>query len=267
MDKLVRFRKILKELYEKIITDELNISLATLVMLIIVIVIPSLLAGEYAKPGFLDNIVASANSMVFDLFIIGIFITGLSKIGEKKRQIQQYLNEIDDFRNWPEQIAAHRIRGNIIRLNKLGIKKINLNNCYLAHAKLEGINLINSDMWKANLEGCDLENSKLQNADLWNSNITGAILRNANLSHANLDSAILTNADFSDSNLDGTRLINTILLNTDFTNSILDNADLTGAKNLDPIKLSKVKSAVNVKVDEKLLNQLKKYNPGLFDNV
>jgi BTB/POZ domain-containing protein KCTD9 len=241
----------------------IGLSLITLFFLTLIIILPTFLIGKYKDPGFLDNVLVEANGMVLDLLIFGVFISWLSNRQEKKRQIQFYMNEIDDFRNWPEQTAAHRIRGNIIRLNKMGISKIDLSNCYLENAKLENVKLVDSDLWKTNLSNCDLDNSDLQGSDLWNSNLTGAVLRNARLEKASLVNAKLINSNLSDSNLKGAILSYSDLLEANYSNAILDDADLTEVKSLDPIQLSKVKSAANLIIDKKLFDQAKRHNPHL----
>jgi hypothetical protein len=266
MEKSRKSRKSWKEIYDNIITDQMNITLVTLGLLIILIVIPSFIAGEFRKADFWDNIIASANSMVFDLFVIGVFITGLSKIGEKKRQIQQYMNEIDDFRDWPQEEAARRIRGSIIRLNKLGINKIDLRLCTLAHTNLEGVDLTDAVIIRANLSGCYLENSTFEGVDFYFANLAAAKFCHANLSNANLTEADLSKADLSDANLTGAVLKGATLSDAILTNAILDGANLIGARNITPLQVSRVKSAKNVLLDELLKNRVKILNPRLFED-
>ena len=63
--------------------------------------------------------------MLFDVAIIGILIFWLNKIGEERRRIKTYLDEIDDFRLWESDEAAFRTVGNIKRLNQNKIYNIN----------------------------------------------------------------------------------------------------------------------------------------------
>jgi uncharacterized protein YjbI with pentapeptide repeats len=265
MKLFARYRKSLLDLYNKIITEEIYISVITLAVLVVFVITPTLISGKYSEPSFFENMLASANAMVFDLLVFGVLVAWFSKIGEKRREVQQYMNEIDDFRDWPEQVAAHRIRGNIRRLNQSGVSQMNLKKCYLVDANLENVKLSGSELWKANFAKCDLENGQLDGCDMWSTDFTNAILRNVNLSFSKIDDAVFTNADLSDANFKNASLTGVNFENANLANAILDNADLTGAKGLNPIQLSKVKSVINIKIDEKLLNQAKKINQTLVD--
>ncbi len=66
----------------------------------------------------MENVFVKAHGMLFDILVIGILILFLSKLAEKRIANQRYLDEIDDFRDWESDEAAHRIAGNIRRLNK-----------------------------------------------------------------------------------------------------------------------------------------------------
>lgn len=263
----MKYRIVLRKLYEKITSDELNILLSLLLLLIIIVVVPTVILGGYGKRGFLESIWANVNTMVIELLILGIILKLLTKVSSKRKEIQQYLNEIDNSRFWNDQNAARRIRKCITSLNQLGISQIDLNNCYISNAQLEGVTLVDSNLWKANFEECDLENSDLQKSDFWSANLKGAVLRRANLSDANLDSCILTKADLSGAILKDACLKNSTLLDADLTDSILDNADLTGVKGISPLQLSKAKSAINIKADDKLLDKARSIKPNLFEIV
>ena len=45
----------------------------------------------------------------------------LERLGEKRRNIKRWQEEIDDFRGWNSEEAKFRIVGNIKRLNRNGI--------------------------------------------------------------------------------------------------------------------------------------------------
>lgn len=264
---LKRYKQALLNLYEKIVSDEVYISLSLLVLLVIAVVVPTAIHGFYGKPDFMKSIWANINAMVIDLLIVGFFVKILSRVGSRRRTIQQYVNEIDDLRGWEDQMAAHRIRGNIVRLNRLGISKINLRSCYLAKADLAGVNLNGADLIKASLEDCDLDDSNLQETDFWSANLKGATLRNVNLCHANLRNCVLTNADLSGADLRNVCLKDSVLLDADLTGTILDNADLSGVTDLGPIQLTKAKSAKNITIEERLINIARRIRPELFDKA
>lgn len=264
MRRLNEYRKALAEFYNRIVLEESNLSIITLVLLVLIVIVPTLLSGKYGNPDFLDNVLGEANGMVLDLLVFGVLVSWFSRIGERRREIQHYLNEIDDFRDWPEQVAAHRIRGNIRRLNNLGISRMNLAKCYLGEANLENVKLSGSELWKSNLSRSDLESGQLDGCDMWSTDFRNSILRSVNLSLSRSDNAQFANADLSDANLASSTLVGADFENANLTNAILDNADLTDATGLEPFQLAKVKSAINAKMDERLFIQTQKLNPKIF---
>ncbi len=251
------------DIYRRLDSDNITSALIVLVVLIILIIIPTFLSGKYHEPDFLDNILGEANGMVLDLLIFGVFVTWLSSKRETKRQVLHYKDEIDDFRNWPDQTAARRIRGNIRRLNKLGVHKMDLHECYLVDANLADINLKGSDIWGANLSGCDLDSAEMQRCDLWKTNLTKTILQGADFTEAKLNDANLTGSNLSGVILKGANLTNTNFQDANLNNAILDDANLTGVEGLEPIQLSKVKSLNNILLDEKLLIKARQHNQKL----
>ncbi len=82
---------------------------------------------------------------------------------EKSRRIEQWKEEIDDYRGWDEKEATYRIVGMIKRLNKHNVTRIDLSRCFLKGANLEN----------ANLEGANLFRANLQGASLWSANLEG----------------------------------------------------------------------------------------------
>lgn len=248
---------------DRVAADEVNILLALFGLMILVVVVPTALYGEYGVASFRESMWASVNAIIIDLVVGGIILKFLARRGSKRRETQLYLNEIDDFRYWQDQSAAHRIRGNIFRLNRLGTTQIDLTNCYLAQAQLVDVKLINSRLLRVVLEGSDLENAQLQGSDFYRANLKAATLRNADLSGAKLENCELTAANLAAANLTKTSLRDSVLKDVDLTGSILDEADLTGVLYMNPVQLSKARSAVNVKIDRKLLEKACELNPSL----
>jgi len=105
---------------------------------------------------------------------------------------------------------------------------------------LDGVNLENSNLYRADLESTSLVDAKLRNVNLKDSvlksaNFQGATLHESNLYGADLREANLEGADLRDANLlksrfDGARLHRTIFGGTSF-----DSGLLTGALGLDTI--------------------------------
>jgi hypothetical protein len=128
--------------------------LALIVSVILVIGLTILFVGY--ERNFFENIMVEAHGMVLDILVIGLFILWLNKLGEKRLENKRYQDEIDDFRYWHSEEAAHRIVGSIKRLNKNGISNIDLSHCYLARMVLRRANLQGALLMGANLQGARL---------------------------------------------------------------------------------------------------------------
>lgn len=117
--------------------------------------------------------------MLFDLFVTATFLLWLNKRLEKNREIRKYHEEIDDFRYWKSREAMYRIVGNIKRLEKNGVTKINLRRCLLKHAPLRGVKIIGANLRQVKLQNAILGESKLEEAILDKANLEGEDFRDA----------------------------------------------------------------------------------------
>lgn len=255
-----------------------------------------------------DNVLVEAHGLLFDLLVFGV-ILGLYEYNKKRdedakkaeiakqQRIERYQEEIDDFRGWEGKEASYRIAGNIRRLIKEGVSEIDLSNCFLKKANLEGIALEEANLVSVSLIGANLKNAKLPHAHL-----DGGYLRNANLNGVDLNHAILCFADLTqtqlmDANLTDANLFKAVLKETHLRNAklikavltqarlietYLFEADLTGADLTDAalidVTLDKTKglSVEMLKpcytlyksekwIPENILSQLKKEKPELFE--
>jgi uncharacterized protein YjbI with pentapeptide repeats len=227
---------------------------------------------------FIQQILAEAHGMIFDIAVIGILIFWLNQNGEIKQRIRTYKDEIDDFRLWESEEAAFRTVGNIKRLNRHKIHDINLVNCYLPRTNLNYVNLAGSNLNSANVSQsslieANLENARLNQTNFENSNLNQANLKSAYASGANFkdafliksqfENAFLIKANFNNAFLMEANLQNCYVMGADFENASLYKADLRGAKGLTVEQLSKVKTLYLAKFDEDILDQIKSSLPEL----
>lgn len=230
---------------------------------------------------FIQQILAEAHGMIFDIAVIGILIFWLNQNGEIRQRIRTYKDEIDDFRLWESEEAAFRTVGNIKRLNRHKIHEINLVNCYLARTNLNYVNLsgsnlnssnvsqsslIESNLINARLNQTNFENSNLNQADLTGAYASGANFKDAFLIKANFEGAFLIKANFKNAFLMESNLSNCYLMGADFENASLYKADLRGAKGLSIDQLAKVKTLYLAKFDDEILDQIKTTLPALVDS-
>lgn len=255
---------------------------SSLVLLIMAVLVLGLSAEYYINEfdTFIQQILAEAHGMIFDIAVIGILIFWLNQNGEIRQRIRTYKDEIDDFRLWESEEAAFRTVGNIKRLNRHKIHEINLVNCYLARTNLNYVNLsgsnlnssnvsvsslIESNLVNARLNQTNFENSNLNQADLTGAYASGANFKDAFLIKANFEGAFLIKANFKNAFLMESNLTNCYLMGADFENASLYKADLRGAKGLSIEQLAKVKTLYLAKFDDEILEQIKTTLPALVD--
>jgi hypothetical protein len=162
---------------------------------------------------FLLGVLGNLHGSLFDLLLVGALVLWFNKLGERRQAIKRYQEEIEDYLLWYSDEAAHRIAGNIRRLNRLGITNIYLAYAYLNKADLVGVNLMNACLMSAELQETILITAHLQGASLVRANLKRALLAGANLTSADLWYADLSGANLARANL---------------MEANLEDADLTG---------------------------------------
>ncbi|HYF69347.1 MAG TPA: pentapeptide repeat-containing protein [Ohtaekwangia sp.] len=270
----------IREIFDSIIEKPLLTS--SLVLLVVTILVLGLSMQYYVRDfdTFIQQILAEAHGMIFDIAVIGILLFWLNQNGDRRQRIRTYKDEIDDFRLWESEEAAFRTVGNIKRLNRHKIHEINLVNCYLPrtnlnYANLSGSNLNSANVSQSSLIESNLENARLNQTNFENSNLNQANLSGAYASGANFkdsflikgrfEGAFLIKANFNNAFLMEANLKNCYVMGADFENASLYKADLRGAKGLSIDQLSKVKTLYLAKFDDELLNQIKTSLPTLVD--
>lgn len=250
-----------------------------LVSIVVISVSIPVYRGDYDN--YLKGILMEAHSMLMDLAVIGILLLWLNKSGEKRIRIKRSLDEIDDIRYWKSPEASYKILGNVKRLLRDNVTKIDLNNCYLRNVNLNFSNLKGVNMNYADLELCSLIDTNLGYARLNQTNFQNANLNRANLSYSLLSGANLTKVKGIKTNFERACLIKTNLneaflieanfqfadlSGADFDNSNLYMPDFRGAKGLLPEQLARAKAIIKPKMDEDLYNLINEKFPTLFSN-
>jgi BTB/POZ domain-containing protein KCTD9 len=271
-------RKKISEFLNSILEKPLLTSTLVLVFVTIIVLALSMKYYVHEFDTFIQQVLAEAHGMIFDIAVIGILIFWLNKNGETRQRIRTYKDEIDDFRLWESEEAAFRTVGNIKRLNRHRIHEINLVNCYLPRTNLNYVNLASSNMNSANISQSSLIESNLENARLNQTNFENSNLNQANLCSAyasgsnfkdaflikaQFENAFLIKANFSNAFLMEANLQNCYVMGADFENASLYKADLRGAKGLSVEQLSKVKTLYLAKFDDEILEQIRTSLPEL----
>lgn len=291
-------RKTFDRLFYNIITNPIKIS--SLVFLICFVLITGITGYyHYYSDRFRENLLVEAHGTLMDILLLGVFVVWLQQKGSTRISNERYIEEIDDFRKWDNEIAARKIRGNIRRLNSNGITCIDLNNCCLKGMDLAGVTLEESEFWGADLSMADMRDAILCNSSFEDANLSDINLLNSNLSGSSMlrvkiDDADLRGADFSKTRILNTSFIssdcegirfteaelrgvcfrNANLFNSDFraadltdadlTGAILKEADLTEVQGLHPDQLSACETLWNAKLDQKILSSMNELHPELL---
>lgn len=285
--------------FEKFITNPISISIAVFVVMLGFVLFIS--KDYYGPRSFTENLLAEAHGVLIDILMLGVIIVWFQQKGNNKLLARRYQDEIDDFRNWKAEEAARRIRGNIKRMNEIGLSAIDLNNCYLRNMDMRRYRLDGSNLWRSDLSFCDLRDASLsnsymedinlyssiltnanfekavllkadlKNADLRNTQFKNAVMQGSNLNESDLENADMENADLSKVDLRGCNLFNANLKGCDLDGAILDGAylkkvNLRGAKGISVQQLVKAQTLFEAEMDEILLLDLININASLFVN-
>jgi hypothetical protein len=184
-----RFKTFLKE-----IDDSIKLYLAILVMCIAIAF--RWFAMVPMEEGFGSNIRVEFFGFLFDLLIFGLGFSIFNKWNQRKQDIKRWQEEIDDFRGWDEKEAMFRIVGNIRRLNRAGVTKIDLSGCCLRGANLSDLNLRGSTFFETDL----------RDADLGYSDFSEVLFSTVYLQGAYLKGTVFDNASFSGVNLEDAKV-------------------------------------------------------------
>lgn len=222
-------------LYERTIVNPIVVAF---MVFIIALCVVGTLSLNFYDISFGRDILVEAHGMLSDILVIGVLIYWLQERGRKILETQRYKDDIDDFRGWESDEAAHRIRGSIIRLSRHKITQLNLRKCCLNSIDLSSLNLSKSNFMVSHLVGTRLIDSKLEEANfswarLEEADFRWAKLRRANFNRAHLERAIFEYADLEEAtfyraHLNRSNLREASLRKAKFKKAIFTEADLKG---------------------------------------
>lgn len=143
---------------------------------------------------FWGNVRIEFVGFCFDVFLLGLIFSIFMQRYQRKQDIKRWQEEIDDYRGWDEKEAMFRIVGNIKRLNRAGVTKIDLSGCYLRGADLSNLNLRGSTFFETDLRDADLGYSDFSDVlfstvYFQGAYLIGTIFDNASFSGVNLENA------------------------------------------------------------------------------
>ncbi len=191
---------------------------------------------------FWGNVRVEFVGFCFDVLLLGLIFSVFMQRYQKQQDIKRWQEEIDDYRFWNEKEAVHRIVGNVKRLNKAGVSKVNLHFCYLENAQMHKVSVQNADLYSAFMEHAFLGRSNFQKSNFQNANLNGAVLQDSIFENANLIGAQFENTHFCSDlllSLPASFIENSLLHNNGGCYPFLDGAIASGLDWFEYLKKSK----------------------------
>ena len=204
--------------------------------------------GIYWGLDYKNDVLVEAHGLLFDLLVFGILLAIYDKIKsdeeerkkeevERKLKVELHLEEIDDFRRWKSEEAKFRVRGNILRLNKLDHSKIDLAELDLSKLDLKEVKLNHSNLFQTDFSSSNLANAEFKEIICSNSkfNKTKTFLLNAKFQNSHLQycefiESYLNGADFTDAKLSNIDFCRADLRNVIFKRTYFYDPNLSGAE-------------------------------------
>ncbi len=229
--KKMKFNTWIKNKWNQIPDDGVKVALGMLAITLIIFLLVTFISNNTWNQ-FIDGIHVELFGIFFDVLFLVLIFNWIIAIREKKKRIERYKEEIDDFRHWNSEEAKFRIRGIIRRLNKEKATKINcdsinignglnVNNPQLAYREIQ---LDYSRFLTSNFSNLDLTESSFNHITDHDSSFQDSMLlrcqfKNSHLIRTNFTSAILNSANFENATLSGVNFQNCDLTNISFKNS------------------------------------------------
>jgi uncharacterized protein YjbI with pentapeptide repeats len=153
-----------------------------------------------------QDVLSNVNGSLFDLILFGVIFVVFNKMRSRSSQIKELSERIEDFRDWKSDEAKFRIFGAVKRLQRLGVKQIDLNRCKLNDMIIDGYHFEDSDLncidlSRAYIRNCTFLRCNFKGAQLYLSSINDSKLIDCDLDSANLFQINLFRTDFTNSNL------------------------------------------------------------------
>lgn len=163
-----------------------------------------------------EGVFIEAFGMFFDALILVLLFNFIASKGERDTLINRYFEEIEDFRYWKAPEAKFRIRGNILRLNKLNISKFDLGFIDLSGLRLLNVNFNDSVLTDTNFTDTNLHEAQFTGVQCSGSTFSGK-------------DCFLNRADFSKAHIQHSYFIGTYLRAANFSKATLSKVNFEGA--------------------------------------
>lgn len=177
----------------------------------------------------ITDFVAEMNGMMMDIVIFAILLMWLYRRQEHARQLRNYREQLEDFKDWNSEEGVLRKVGVIRRIQRMGHPLPSLRDMAFKGAYFSGFDLNHVDFRLADLEAAFFLKCDLEKANLLKANLRRAYFQAATLRDVTLQEAFCPWADFRDANLTGANLACVNIQNAVLWKANLEGADGEGA--------------------------------------
>jgi len=222
----------MKQAFENILLSPIKTTIA--VFLCVAAIVVWFSVEYYKNPDFYPGILVEAHGMLLDMVVVGIFLLFFEKFRNTKNEIARNRELIEDLKYWKSDEASYRIRGAILRLNRLGITGSDLEGCHLKNIDLQSVSLrgsklFSADLGRADIRKVDVSECNLKGAYFGDSDCRGTSFKKSSLHRTRCRRSNMTAASFAEALLEKTEFFDTNLQNADFRRAKLEDCKFKGA--------------------------------------
>jgi uncharacterized protein YjbI with pentapeptide repeats len=230
---ILRSSTLLKKTLEQIALSPVK-STAIVIALVAALVV-WISSDYYGTEGFYSGVLVEAHGMILDLIVVGLILLLIETFRERRQAISHNKELIDDLRYWKSDEASYRLRGSILRLNRMGITSLNLEGAHLKRldmqsVRLAGSKLFSADFGEADLRKVDISKCNLKGAYLGDADCRGASLEASSMYLTRCRRAKFTGSTFESARLEKTEFFDCDLQNANFSSAELLDCKFTGAR-------------------------------------
>lgn len=213
--------KLASKLWASLVDDNVKLSFALLFFAILIFLTITFFSSNNTND-FINGIHVEFFGILFDVAVLVLLFNWINSHGERKRRIEKYKNEIDDFRNWKADEAKFRIRGSIKRLNKEGYSKVDMTYVDISGTPNEGMQLLD-------FSNVNLDDSNFLVSDMSYLNLSNSYFNNITAFNTKFIGSGLLRSEFIGSHLQDVDFTKAFLHGVDFRNAVLPGAIFRGA--------------------------------------
>lgn len=212
-----RLIKPLSSFLNSIYSDNVKLSIVvTMLVSLLLLILWNFFGRALAISTIGEGVFIEAFGMFFDALILVLLFNFIAAKGERDTLTKRYFEEIEDFRYWKASEAKFRIRGNILRLNKLNISKFDLAFLDLSQLELPKVNFNDSTLTDTNFSFSNLDHAQFSRILC-----SGAVF--------NDNKCFLNCANFSEAYIQHSYFIGTYLRCANFSKAKLSKVNFEGA--------------------------------------